>query len=55
MLCSDLRGFFGVIEKLKDAAGCAWLTGSGLVIRRSALDECGGWAVGTGEQPVALL
>ena len=35
------------MEPIKNACGVAWCTGSGYVIRRSALESIGGWPVGT--------
>ncbi|KAL8802988.1 MAG: hypothetical protein Q9200_006398 [Gallowayella weberi] len=37
--------FFGTLESAKDAMGSAWCTGSGYAIRRSALDQIGGFSV----------
>ncbi|KDQ13661.1 glycosyltransferase family 2 protein, partial [Botryobasidium botryosum FD-172 SS1] len=42
LLNQDMRIFFDRIELVKDAAGVAWCTGSGYVMRRSVLDEIGG-------------
>ncbi|KDQ13662.1 glycosyltransferase family 2 protein [Botryobasidium botryosum FD-172 SS1] len=42
LLNQDMRIFFDRIELIKDAAGVAWCTGSGYVMRRSVLDEIGG-------------
>jgi cellulose synthase/poly-beta-1,6-N-acetylglucosamine synthase-like glycosyltransferase len=35
------------MEPTKDANGVAWCTGSGYAIRRSALEDIGGWPVGS--------
>ena len=40
-LYQSLDFFVHVSETIKDACGVAWCTGSGYVIRRSALDEIG--------------
>ena len=46
-LVQSLDAFVHVMEPTKDACGVAWCTGSGYVIRRSALESIGGWPVGT--------
>ncbi|GAB7355557.1 hypothetical protein MBLNU459_g6031t1 [Dothideomycetes sp. NU459] len=47
MLVQSLDPFVHVMEPIKDACGVAWCTGSGYVIRRSALEAIGGWPIGT--------
>ncbi|KAF1348178.1 nucleotide-diphospho-sugar transferase [Delphinella strobiligena] len=47
MLVQSLDPFVHVMEPIKDACGVAWCTGSGYIIRRSALDDIGGWPTGT--------
>ena len=39
--------FFNTLECAKDAMGSAWCTGTGYVVRRSALDQIGGFPVGS--------
>lgn len=46
-LVQSLDPFVHVMEPIKDACGVAWCTGSGYVIRRSALEDIGGWPTGT--------
>ncbi|PQE07448.1 glycosyltransferase family 2 protein [Rutstroemia sp. NJR-2017a BBW] len=46
-LCQSLDAFVHVMEPTKDANGVAWCTGSGYAIRRSALEDIGGWPVGS--------
>ncbi|KAF8847932.1 hypothetical protein BDZ45DRAFT_778103 [Acephala macrosclerotiorum] len=46
-LCQSLDTFVHVMEPTKDANGVAWCTGSGYAIRRKALDDIGGWPVGS--------
>ncbi|KAG4027879.1 hypothetical protein MFRU_026g00600 [Monilinia fructicola] len=46
-LCQSLDAFVHVMEPTKDANGVAWCTGSGYAIRRAALDDIGGWPVGS--------
>ena len=46
-LCQSLDLFVHVSEPLKDSLGVAWCTGSGYVMRRSALDSIGGFPVGS--------
>jgi cellulose synthase/poly-beta-1,6-N-acetylglucosamine synthase-like glycosyltransferase len=41
-----LNDFTDFIEVKKDAMGVCWYTGSGAVLRRSVLEELGGWPVG---------
>lgn len=36
-----------VLEPVKDNLGVAWCTGSGYAIRRKALDEIGGFPIGS--------
>lgn len=47
MLVQSLDPFVHVMEPIKDSLGVAWCTGSGYVIRRSALEAIGGWPTGT--------
>lgn len=46
-LCQSLDTFVHVMEPTKDANGVAWCTGSGYAIRRKALEDIGGWPVGS--------
>ncbi len=46
-LYQGLDFFVHVSEPIKDALGVAWCTGSGYVVRRSALDDIGQIPVGT--------
>lgn len=46
-LCQSLDAFVHVMEPTKDANGVAWCTGSGYAIRRAALEDIGGWPVGS--------
>ncbi|KAF2427528.1 hypothetical protein EJ08DRAFT_615815 [Tothia fuscella] len=46
-LVQSLDAFVHVLEPAKDAAGVAWCTGSGYIIRRSALESIGGWPLGS--------
>jgi hypothetical protein len=46
-LVQSLDGFVHVMEPAKDATGVAWCTGSGYLIRRSALESIGGWPLGS--------
>lgn len=46
-LAQDLQTFFKTVEPLKDRAGVAWCTGSGFAMRRSVLDQIGGFPVGS--------
>ena len=46
-LYQNLTFFFGVMEGVKDSIGSAWCTGSGYAIRRSALDQIGGFPTGS--------
>ncbi|KAF2091600.1 glycosyltransferase family 2 protein [Saccharata proteae CBS 121410] len=46
-LVQSLDAFVHVMEVTKDSCGVAWCTGSGYLIRRSALEAIGGWPVGT--------
>ena len=39
--------FFGILEGVKDAIGSAWCTGSGYALRRTALDQIGGFPTGS--------
>lgn len=52
-LCQSLDIFVHVIEPIKDALGVAWCTGSGYVVRRSALDEIGNFPLGSLAEDVA--
>lgn len=42
-LCQTMCEFIHFLEVKKDAMGCAWCTGSGVVFKRFVLDEIGGW------------
>lgn len=46
-LAQSLDAFVHVVEPSKDATGVAWCTGSGYLIRKSALDSIGGWPTGS--------
>lgn len=46
-LLQSLDAFVHISEPVKDAAGVAWCTGSGYAIRRSALEQIGGFPIGT--------
>ncbi|KAK8211067.1 nucleotide-diphospho-sugar transferase [Phyllosticta capitalensis] len=46
-LVQSLDAFIHVMEVTKDTCGVAWCTGSGYIIRRSALESIGGWPTGT--------
>ncbi|CAD6590774.1 MAG: hypothetical protein ASARMPRED_004999 [Alectoria sarmentosa] len=46
-LYQNLALFFGILEAVKDSIGSAWCTGSGYAIRRSALDQIGGFPIGS--------
>ena len=46
-LAQSLDAFVHVVEPSKDATGVAWCTGSGYLIRRSALEAIGGWPTGS--------
>ncbi|RDW76064.1 hypothetical protein BP5796_06885 [Coleophoma crateriformis] len=46
-LVQSLDTFVHVMEPTKDANGVAWCTGSGYLIRRAALEDIGGWPVGS--------
>jgi cellulose synthase/poly-beta-1,6-N-acetylglucosamine synthase-like glycosyltransferase len=46
-LAQSLDAFVHVVEPSKDATGVAWCTGSGYLIRRSALEAIGGWPIGS--------
>jgi len=46
-LVQSLEAFVHVIEPAKDATGVAWCTGSGYIVRRSALEAIGGWPTGS--------
>ncbi|KAL1978347.1 hypothetical protein VTN31DRAFT_1206 [Thermomyces dupontii] len=52
-LAQSLDFFVHVIEPIKDAMGVAWCTGSGYVVRRDALDEIGGFPLGSLAEDVA--
>ncbi|KAH6886329.1 nucleotide-diphospho-sugar transferase [Thelonectria olida] len=52
-LCQSLDIFVHVIEPIKDALGVAWCTGSGYVVRRTALDEIGNFPLGSLAEDVA--
>ncbi|PVH73782.1 glycosyltransferase family 2 protein [Cadophora sp. DSE1049] len=42
-LCQTICEFIHFLEVKKDAMGCAWCTGSGVVFKRFILEEMGGW------------
>jgi cellulose synthase/poly-beta-1,6-N-acetylglucosamine synthase-like glycosyltransferase len=46
-LVQSLDAFVHLMEPTKDANGVAWCTGSGYAIRKSALEDIGGWPVGS--------
>ncbi|KAF6227974.1 hypothetical protein HO133_007702 [Letharia lupina] len=46
-LYQNLAFFFGILEGVKDAIGSAWCTGSGYALRRTALDQIGGFPTGS--------
>jgi hypothetical protein len=46
-LAQSLDSFVHVVEPSKDATGVAWCTGSGYIVRRSALESIGGWPIGS--------
>lgn len=46
-LYQGLDFFVHVAEPIKDALGVAWCTGSGYVVRRSALNDIGQFPVGS--------
>ncbi|KAJ5093506.1 hypothetical protein N7456_009367 [Penicillium angulare] len=52
-LAQSLDFFVHVIEPIKDALGVAWCTGSGYVVRRSALHEIGNFPLGSLAEDVA--
>ncbi|KAI1627542.1 glycosyl transferase [Exophiala viscosa] len=52
-LCQSLDFFVHVSEPVKDALGVAWCTGSGYVIRRTAIDQIGGFPRGSLAEDVA--
>ncbi|KAJ9641163.1 uncharacterized protein PV06_01021 [Exophiala oligosperma] len=52
-LCQSLDFFVHVSEPVKDALGVAWCTGSGYVVRRVALDQIGGFPLGSLAEDVA--
>lgn len=52
-LCQSLDFFVHVSEPVKDALGVAWCTGSGYVVRRIALDQIGGFPLGSLAEDVA--
>lgn len=52
-LAQSLDFFVHVIEPIKDALGVAWCTGSGYVVRRTALDEIGNFPLGSLAEDVA--
>ncbi|KAL2067572.1 hypothetical protein VTL71DRAFT_1997 [Oculimacula yallundae] len=44
-LCQTMPDFINFLEIKKDTMGCAWCTGSGVVIKRFIVDGIGGWPV----------
>lgn len=52
-LCQSLDFFVSVSETVKDAMGVAWCTGSGYVVRRTALDQIGNFPCGSLAEDVA--
>ncbi|KAH0837680.1 hypothetical protein AYO21_09247 [Fonsecaea monophora] len=46
-LCQSLDTFVHIAEPIKDSLGVAWCTGSGYVLRRSALASIGGFPTGS--------
>jgi cellulose synthase/poly-beta-1,6-N-acetylglucosamine synthase-like glycosyltransferase len=42
-----MNEFIHFIEVKKDAMGVAWCTGTGVLFRRSVIEEIGGWPVGS--------
>lgn len=46
-LCQSLDLFVHVSEPMKDTLGVAWCTGSGYIMRRTALDSIGGFPIGS--------
>lgn len=52
-LSQSLDVFVHVIEPIKDALGVAWCTGSGYIVRRTALDEIGNFPLGSLAEDVA--
>ncbi|KAG4429426.1 hypothetical protein IFR05_015089 [Cadophora sp. M221] len=46
-LMQSLDGFVHIFEPVKDTGGVAWCTGSGYAIRRSAIDQLGGFPTGS--------
>lgn len=52
-LAQNLDFFVHVIEPIKDSLGVAWCTGSGYVVRRSAIDDVGQFPLGSLAEDVA--
>ena len=46
-LLQSLDVFVHISEPIKDTLGVAWCTGSGYAIRRTAIDELGGFPIGS--------
>lgn len=52
-LAQNLDFFVHVIEPIKDSLGVAWCTGSGYVLRRTAIDDVGHFPLGSLAEDVA--